>query len=272
MAGIEQKSFDAPDDVLKFEKGKLELLKFSRGVVRRLTLEPGWRWSEHIRPFAGTELCESPRFQYHVSGRICVRTRDGAQAEFVRGEITTLCAGHDAWVEGREPAVIVDWSGTIDYTAKHTPTVRPEGHSSTCQVMPYSVDGKEVAVSGIEQKSFASPDAIRPFENGRCELLEFSRGIVGRLVLKPGWRWLQDVRHIAGTELCEAPHFFYHVAGRFHVMMRDGTHVEAGPEEVTALAAGHDAWVIGEEPVILIDWAGAVNYAQRPEERAPTAR
>jgi len=272
MAGIEQKSFETPDDVLRFEKGKLELLKFSRGVVRRMTLEPGWRWSEHVRPFAGTELCESPRFQYHVSGRIFVRTRDGARAQFVRGEITTICTGHDAWVEGHEPAVIIDWSGTIDYSAPRLPVDRTEHHSSECQVMPYSIDGKIMEAAGIEQKSFASPDAVRPFENGRCELLEFSRGMVGRLVLKPGWRWSMHVRNIVGTELCEAPHFFYHVDGRFRVLMRDGTQVEAGPGEVTALAAGHDAWVVGEEPVVLIDWAGAVNYAKRPEEHAPAAQ
>jgi uncharacterized cupin superfamily protein len=271
MAGIEQKSFDAPDDVLKFEKGKAELLKFGRGVVRRFTLMPGWHWSEHVRPFAGTELCESPRFQYHVSGSICVRTRDGVQAKFCGGEVTTLCAGHDAWVEGTEPAVIIDWSGTIDYAAKRPSAVSRECQSSSCEVMPYSVGGKEKDTASVEQKSFTAPDAVRPFENGRCELLEFNRGVVGRLVLKPGWRWSQHVRHIVGTELCEAPHFFYHVSGRFRVLMRDGTQVEAGPGDVSALAAGHDAWVVGEDSVVLIDWAGAVNYAKKPEDRVPTA-
>ena len=118
MAGIEHRSFDAPDDVLRFERGKLELLKFGRGVVRRMTLEPGWRWSEHVRPFAGTELCESPRFQYHVSGRICVLMRDGTQAEFAPGDVTALSAGHDAWVVGDEPVVIIDWAGTVDYTPR----------------------------------------------------------------------------------------------------------------------------------------------------------
>ncbi len=223
MAGIEHKSFEAPDGGLTFEKGKVELLKFCRGVVNRFTLEPGWRWSQHVRPFAGTALCESPRFQYHVSGRICVRTRDGIQAEFVAGEISTLCAGHDAWVEDSEPAVIIDWSGTIDYATKRTMSDRPECHSSAHEVMPYNIGGKDSDSVHIAQKSFASPDAVRPFENGRCELLEFSHGVVGRLVLEPGWRWSQDVRSIVGTELCEAPHFFYHVAGRFHVLMRDGT-------------------------------------------------
>jgi hypothetical protein len=118
-------------------------------------------------------------------------------------------------------------------------------------------------MAGIEQKTFALPDEVRTFEKGKLELLKLGRGVVGRITLQPGWRWSEHVRHIAGTELCEAPHFQYHVSGRICVLMRDGTQVEAGPGEVTTLAAGHDAWVVGDEPVVLIDWAGAVDYAKK---------
>ena len=118
-------------------------------------------------------------------------------------------------------------------------------------------------MAGIEQTSFDTPDEVRVFEKGKLELLKMSRGVVGRLTLEPGWRWSEHVRHIAGTELCEAPHFQYHVAGRIHVVMRDGTQMEAGPGDITALAAGHDAWVVGDEPAIIIDWAGAVDYARK---------
>jgi hypothetical protein len=122
---------------------------------------------------------------------------------------------------------------------------------------------RQTDMAGIEQKSFASPDEVRVFEKGKMELLKLSRGVVGRLTLQPGWRWSEHVRHIAGTELCEAPHFQYHVSGRIGVLMRDGTQIEAGPGEITTLDAGHDAWVIGDEPVVLIDWAGAVDYAKK---------
>ncbi|MCX5758746.1 MAG: cupin domain-containing protein [Candidatus Hydrogenedentes bacterium] len=117
-------------------------------------------------------------------------------------------------------------------------------------------------MAGIELKSFASPDEVRTFEKGKLELLNMGRGVVGRVTLEPGWRWSRHVKPIAGTELCEAPHFQYHVSGRIHVVMRDGTELEAGPGEVTTLAAGHDAWVVGDEPVVLVDWAGAVDYAR----------
>ena len=89
-----------------------------------------------------------------------------------------------------------------------------------------------------------------------------SRGVVGRLTLEPGWRWSEHVRRLAGTDLCEAPHFQYHVSGRLRVLMRDGTQLEAGPGEVTSLAAGHDAWVVGDAPVVIIDWIGILDYAK----------
>jgi len=118
-------------------------------------------------------------------------------------------------------------------------------------------------MAGIEQKSFALADEVRVFGKGKLELLKFGRGVVGRLTLEPGWRWSEQVRHIAGTELCEAPHFQYHISGCLRVLMRDGTQIEAGPGDVTALAAGHDAWVVGDEPVVIIDWAGAIDYAKK---------
>ncbi len=118
-------------------------------------------------------------------------------------------------------------------------------------------------MAGIVQKTFALPDETRVFEKGKLELLKFGQGVVGRLTLEPGWRWSAHVKHIAGTELCEAPHFQYHVSGRLRVLMRDGTQIDSGPGDVTALAAGHDSWVVGDEPVVIVDWAGAVGYARR---------
>jgi hypothetical protein len=66
MGGAEKKGFGAPDESQKFEKGKVELLKIGEGTIGRLTLEPGWRWSTHVKPIAKTEWCEAPHFQYHV--------------------------------------------------------------------------------------------------------------------------------------------------------------------------------------------------------------
>ncbi len=114
-----------------------------------------------------------------------------------------------------------------------------------------------------EHKSFKSPDEIRNFPNGRLEILNVGGAEVGRLILNPGWRWSNDVKPIAKTSSCQAPHFQYHVAGRIAILMDDGTEFVAGPGDVTSLPKGHDAWVVGDEPVIVVDWFGATNYAKQ---------
>jgi hypothetical protein len=111
-------------------------------------------------------------------------------------------------------------------------------------------------------KSFARPDETREFPKGRAEILSIEDSQVGRLILQPGWRWSNDVKPIAGTASCEAPHFQYHVSGRLAIRMDDGTELIAEPGDVTALPEGHDAWVVGNEPVVVVDWYGASNYAK----------
>ena len=113
-----------------------------------------------------------------------------------------------------------------------------------------------------EQKNFGSPDETRTFECGLVQLLDIAGTQIGRLTLQPGWRWSEHVKPIAGTELCEAPHFQYHVQGTLRVQMADGSEFEAHAGDVTALPHGHDAWVVGDEPVVVVDWWGASNYAK----------
>jgi hypothetical protein len=113
-----------------------------------------------------------------------------------------------------------------------------------------------------EQKDFTSPDETRTFERGHVDLVHIGGSDIGRLVLEPGWRWSEHVKPIAKTDLCEAPHFQYHVAGTLRIHMEDGTEFDAVPGQVTALPQGHDAWVVGEDPVVLVDWWGASNYAK----------
>ena len=113
-----------------------------------------------------------------------------------------------------------------------------------------------------QQKSLEAADEVRKFERGQLELLKIGDSEIGRLTLQPGWRWSEHEKPIAGTDLCEAPHFQYHVQGTLHIVMGDGTEFEAGPGDVTALPQGHDAWVVGDEPVVVVDWWGASNYAK----------
>jgi hypothetical protein len=114
-----------------------------------------------------------------------------------------------------------------------------------------------------EHKSFSKPEEVRKFPNGKAEILNVGGAEVGRLVFEPGWRWSNDVKPLAKTASCEAPHFQYHVSGRLAILMDDGTEFVAGPGDITSLPKGHDAWVVGNEPVVVVDWFGASNYAKR---------
>ncbi|MBV8775235.1 MAG: cupin domain-containing protein [Deltaproteobacteria bacterium] len=113
-----------------------------------------------------------------------------------------------------------------------------------------------------EQKSFRSPGETRAFPNGKAEILKIGGAQIGRLVFEPGWRWSKDVRPLAKTESCQAPHFQYHVSGRLAIKMDDGTEFVAEPGDLTALPVGHDAWVVGDQPAVVIDWWDASNYAR----------
>jgi hypothetical protein len=113
-----------------------------------------------------------------------------------------------------------------------------------------------------EHRSFTQPDELREFPRGRAEILKVGGGEVGRLVFEPGWRWSNDVKPIAGTDSCEAPHMQFHVSGRLAIRMDDGTEFVAEPGDVTSLPKGHDAWVVGDETVVVVDWYGASNYAR----------
>lgn len=118
MAKAECKDFKSPDEVRTFEKGKLELVNMGGGSIGCLTLEPGWRWSSHVKPIAKTELCEAPHFQYQLSGRLRVVMNDGTEFETKAGDVTWIPSGHDAWVVGDEPVVVVDWSGASQYAKR----------------------------------------------------------------------------------------------------------------------------------------------------------
>lgn len=113
-----------------------------------------------------------------------------------------------------------------------------------------------------EHVSFQTADETREVPNGRAEILNVGGGEVGRLIFEPGWRWSNDVKPIANTDSCEAPHFQYHVAGKLAIRMDDGTELIAGPGDITSLPSGHDAWVVGDEQVVVVDWYGASNYAK----------
>jgi hypothetical protein len=110
-----RKNFDAPDEVRSFPNGKLELLKFGDTMVGRATFNPGWKWSTSLQPLVKTKSCESLHFGYLVSGTLMVVMDDGTRIECKPGDVALLPKGHDSWVVGNEPVVVVDFQGMIDY-------------------------------------------------------------------------------------------------------------------------------------------------------------
>ncbi|TMK30545.1 MAG: cupin [Actinobacteria bacterium] len=105
---LEVKNIDKDADVRAFEHGKAEVAKAGNVTVGRATLEPGWRWSNDVKPIAKTDSCQVHHKGYVISGRIHVVMDDGAEGE----------AGHDAWVVGDKPYVAVDFSEEIAGFAK----------------------------------------------------------------------------------------------------------------------------------------------------------
>ena len=113
-----------------------------------------------------------------------------------------------------------------------------------------------------EVLSFGKPDEVREFPKGRLELIKIGGAIVGRAVFEPGWKWSNSIQPIVKTKSCEAAHFQYHVSGVLMVVMDDGTKFECRPGDVSLLPSGHDAWVVGDEPAIVVDFQGMVDYAK----------
>jgi uncharacterized cupin superfamily protein len=113
---LEKKSFDSPDEVRPMaDKGRVEILRIGDGVVGKATFEPGWRWSEHVKPTAGTDSCQAAHLGYVLSGHQKVVMDDGTELDFRAGDVVAIPPGHDGWVVGNEPCVVLDFAGMEHY-------------------------------------------------------------------------------------------------------------------------------------------------------------
>jgi hypothetical protein len=113
-----------------------------------------------------------------------------------------------------------------------------------------------------EKKGFETPDEVREFPKGRLELIKVGGATVGRAIFEPGWKWSTSLQPLVKTKSCEAPHFQYHVAGVLRILMDDGTEFDCGPGDVSLLPSGHDAWVVGDQAAVVVDFQGMIDYAK----------
>ena len=121
---------------------------------------------------------------------------------------------------------------------------------------------KKMKKEKMEVKSFDTPDETRTFDKGKLDLVTVGGKTIGRAVFKPGWKWSESVKPLAKTDSCEAPHFQYLVSGTIKVVMDDGTERILKPGDIALLPSGHNAWVVGNEPVVAVDFQGMVEYAK----------
>lgn len=120
-------------------------------------------------------------------------------------------------------------------------------------------------MTGMIRKSLDEPEDTRPFEDGKgkLDLVDLQNGGVGRAVFEPGWQWSRHVKPLVKTDSCEAAHTGYVVSGRLKVVMNDGQEDEFGPGDYMVVPPGHDAWVVGDDACVMLDWQGFADYARR---------
>ena len=117
-------------------------------------------------------------------------------------------------------------------------------------------------MSDLQSKNFQTPDETRKFAgHGHVDLVNLASGPVGLGTFEPGWRWSNDVKPLAGTDSCQVEHLGYVVSGRMKVVMDYGQEAEVGPGDAIHIPPGHDAWTVGDEACVIIDFAGLKGYA-----------
>lgn len=119
-------------------------------------------------------------------------------------------------------------------------------------------------MAGIAKRRFEQTADIRPFADGmgQMHMVDVDGMAVGRAVFEPGWHWKDHVAPIAGTRSCQVAHAGYVMSGHMTIRMDDGTEENFDPGDIMVVAPGHDAWVVGKEPCVLLDWQGALTYAK----------
>ncbi len=115
-----------------------------------------------------------------------------------------------------------------------------------------------------EVRNVTASAEVRKLGQGQIELIDIAGGTLARFVLQKGWKWSRDVRPIVQTEWCEAPHLQYLISGRYRVRMKDGAEFDIGPGDVASVPPGHDAWVVGDEPAVGIEFVGGRTAVEGP--------
>jgi hypothetical protein len=126
--------------------------------------------------------------------------------------------------------------------------------------------------STVEHKSIDAPEEVRTFDGGQMELVWVGGTTFVRATFEPGFRWSESLKHKAGTDSCQLPHTGYVMSGRLGVAPDGGEEVELAPGDVFSIEPGHDTWVVGDEPVVLLDFTGDDHLAKMLDWSGTDAR
>ena len=114
---LEAKALDSPEEVRNFadEMGGVEIVNVGGVTVGKGTFRPGWRWTQHVKPIAGTDSCQVRHIGYVLEGAMTIRMDDGSESTAKAGDAINIPPGHDAWVEGGDDCVVLDFGGLEGY-------------------------------------------------------------------------------------------------------------------------------------------------------------
>jgi class 3 adenylate cyclase len=119
----------------------------------------------------------------------------------------------------------------------------------------------------LQRRRFSEPSDVRTIPNGRIDIVDLDDTVVGRMTYEPGWRWSVDIQPIAGTETCQYHHLGITLSGRLRAQMVDGTELELSPGDVFEIPPGHDAWVVGDEPWVSVDFEAMRTFGRQRDAR-----
>ena len=119
-------------------------------------------------------------------------------------------------------------------------------------------------MASVIAKSFDTPDETRTPDKTKVEVVDLGGAKAARMTFQPGWRWSECVKPVVGTESCQARHIGTVASGRMHIVHDDGTEIDAGPGDAYVIEPGHDAWVVGDEPLVGFEFesSAAETYAR----------
>jgi hypothetical protein len=117
-------------------------------------------------------------------------------------------------------------------------------------------------MAGVESRDFGQPDEVRKPEKTTVDVVTVGDTEVGRFTFEPGWKWSECIKPVVGTDSCQVEHLGYAVSGRIHIAHDDGTELDIAPGEAYLIAPGHEAWVVGDEPFVGVEFKSAGEYAK----------